>query len=227
MRLIRFLPIIIASIFFSSCGGGNEPRTVVAAAGDSVGSPTPSPTSSPTPTMPTEALFFGGMYGQGSSTVFYPNPIMSAQSCPTNYKSQLVLGTLNVDWPATLCFQQPADGVTGLYDFGGMYSTAYNNPLTGGQSCPTGFFTSTLLSSSNTDNTLKFCYRVRPPGAAPFVLFGGMYGGYGGSSTAYPNPVTGAYSCPTGYTRTQVYGSAATATFNGDMGLSICTKPPQ
>ncbi|MEO5968882.1 MAG: right-handed parallel beta-helix repeat-containing protein [Bdellovibrionia bacterium] len=58
----------------------------------------------------------------------------------------------------------------------------------------------------------------------PATFFGGMYG-FGvdsnGTGFSYPNPATGATSCPSGYTASQVFGTPST-----DQPLYICTKAP-
>jgi|GEM_PF-3211868 len=55
-----------------------------------------------------------------------------------------------------------------------------------------------------------------------FYDFGGMYGGgfANGSQIDYPNPATGAASCPSGYTPHQVFGTA-----NVDWFAFLCTRP--
>jgi hypothetical protein len=105
-------------------------------------------------------------------------------------------------------------------DFGGMYGFGnnqnYANPYTGGQSCPTGYAAYRILGTPGIDNNLFFCGRT-PNGTTPVADFGGMYG-YG-SPNNYPNPFTGGFSCPAGFTATKVLG-----TVNIDYSAFVCHR---
>ena len=86
----------------------------------------------------------------------------------------------------------------------------YPNHATTGLSCPTGYTATKISGTANLDGDLYVCSRkvsdTTTPAPTQFWDFGGMYGG-GGTLTAgarQVNPYTGAASCPTGYTSTQV-----------------------
>jgi len=105
-------------------------------------------------------------------------------------------------------------------DFGGMYGFGnnrnYPNPYTGGQSCPTGYGAYRILGTPGIDNNLFFCGRI-PNGSTPVADFGGMYG-YG-SPDNYPNPLTGGFSCPAGFTATRVLGTSGV-----DQPVFVCHR---
>ncbi len=181
------------------------------------GSSTPVVTPTPTP-VTTVSWDFGGMYGYGVNTT-YKNPGTGAVSCPTGYSADKALGATNVDYPVVACYRAHTSSANSLYDFGGMYSTgiangnSFSNPITGTFSCPSGYTSDHVLGGptglfglSIIDNSLYFCYRPHTSTKVSYA-FGGIYG-YGASSSHYNNPITGAMSCPTGYTAAQVLGTA-------------------
>lgn len=233
---MRFSIPLGLSLFFmsllSACGGGNEipPRPIaqpnVVVEGDNVDD------AEPAPFVPeTDALFFGGMFGAPNAS--YTNPATNAQSCLAGYTEQKVSGTPYMDYFTSFCFKKPADGTNALYDFGGVYSANYNNPLTNAKSCPMGFSDKLTKgyadSSAVVDTTLNYCYRQRLPNVKPIAFFGGMFG-YGGIPSnglpsLYTNPATEDFTCPESYTKTLVYGGSYTTTFKGDYQIFICHKP--
>lgn len=101
-----------------------------------------------------------------------------------------------------------------FYDFGGMYSTGSHgkvNPATGAKSCPTDYTASAIRgkgsgiwTAPNThDVPAFFCYRPHVDGQPPLYDFGGMYGAgikARGVEEHFNNVLTGALSCPTGFT---------------------------
>ena len=109
------------------------------------------------------------------------------------------------------------------YAFGGMYGyvngVASNNPITGAMSCPTGQTSVMFLNTTGSDWPAYFCYSADPNNAGA-VDFGGMYGTVSGQPTV--NPVTGAASCPSGYSATTFYGQA-----DRDYPMTFCSRPHQ
>lgn len=96
-----------------------------------------------------------------------------------------------------------------------MYGTGspavYNNPTTNAQSCPTGYVATKISGTPNLDWDLYTCTRAVSSTATPaptqYFEFGGMWGTGGTLSAPYirqVNPYTGANTCPTGFTQTQV-----------------------
>src|SRR5690606_29083064 len=59
------------------------------------------------------------------------------------------------------------------------------------------------ILGSSLDHDLFFCSRTMDPDAKRLADFGGMFGEGG-----YLNPLTGANSCPAGYTPTKVFRSS-------------------
>jgi len=107
------------------------------------------------------------------------------------------LTNLNVAWGSLTGI--PYLAKENLY-FGGMYGDSYTNPLTGGYSCPANYVSRQVLREPGLDYTLYFCVGV--PGIASKVAeFGGMYN----SDSGYTNPLTGGYSCPSGYISRQTH----------------------
>ena len=86
------------------------------------------------------------------------------------------------------------------YDFGGMYSPGFSNPLTGTWNCPTGY-SDGYAYASGPDGYIysnhHFCYREHVDGYDGYE-FGGAYNrdDYGNNKN---NPVTGGRWCPSGY----------------------------
>ena len=116
------------------------------------------------------------------------------------------------------------------HDFGGMYgegpSTVYNNPLTGGRSCPRGFTSQKVNgalrhSGEILDASVYFCFRKHVKGNFQNALdFGGLFGRSLGKD--YPNPFTGNLSCPKGFTRQQVKGDTQV---NNEGEMYYCHRP--
>jgi hypothetical protein len=160
---------------------------------------------------------FGGMYSTGTRN--YANPYTGGLSCPIGYGAYRILGTPGIDNNLFFCGRIP-NGTTAAADFGGMYgygaSSNYPNALTGGFSCPAGF-TATQVYGSGIDYAAFFCHRTGS--SAPVVKLGGMFGGYwkDGAHNAYPNPITGWTSCPSGYTL-----GTFLSTINVDYGAHYC-----
>ena len=97
-------------------------------------------------------------------------------------------------------------------DFGGMYGNskggAYNNPITGAFTCPSGYTSQQIMGTDGVDYPLFYCYRKHKKGLSADFDFGGMYSN--SSSGLRVNPITGAGSCPLGYSSAQVYGQDGT-----------------
>lgn len=227
---------------------------------------------------------FGGIYSL-SGTGLRPNPLTGAASCPSGYTSAQVFGEntqICQDYPVYFCYKTHNETIAETAPFAGMYApawyTAYNHPITGGQNCPSGTYSTMMLGTLNVDYPFYFCTylmsslkltpqytnlalnntmsfdandTVRVTGGVPpytysanfgtftrsgntytytatkpgldtikvtdsnnntatakitvaLMDFGGMYG-YG--SVNFNNPVTGALSCPSGYTAQQVLGT--------------------
>ena len=109
-------------------------------------------------------------------------------------------------------------------DFGGMYGNSrignYNNPVTGTFGCPSGYSSQEVMGTFNVDYALYYCYRMHTDGVPANFDFGGIYSG--SASGLRPNPVTGAGTCPSGYTSTQVFGD--NTTHNPDYPVNFCYK---
>ncbi|HYO70695.1 MAG TPA: hypothetical protein VEU33_31910 [Archangium sp.] len=105
----------------------------------------------------------------------------------------------------------------GMYGFGSNGSVAYPNPYTNATSCPSGYTAYKVLGTPNIDNPVFFCGKITSGGTTPVADFGGMFGfGY---ASNYPNPITGGFNCPAGYTATRVLG-----TTNVDYSVFVCHK---
>jgi hypothetical protein len=113
--------------------------------------------------MPTQFSDFGGMYGShGGGT--YPNPATGTTSCPSGYTVRQVIGTTNSDYPIYYCWRSATNPeLTSLYQFGGIFGTTdvlnYDNPLTGVQTCPTGFVGAGVNGTVNIDWPTGWCYK--------------------------------------------------------------------
>ncbi len=61
-----------------------------------------------------------------------------------------------------------------------MYSTLYNNPITGAQSCPVGYVATQIFGTEWVDYPLFVCTRkvsdTSLPQPTQYFDFGGMYG---------------------------------------------------
>jgi len=126
---------------------------------------------------------------------------------------------------AVVCSAASSTALAQSYmDFGGMYGYSgefeangvYVNPYTGADSCPTGYTAYQIYGTPGpADHQVYFCGRITSVAnnTTPVADFGGMW------SFTYGNPLTGGYSCPTGYTQTQVLG-----TINVDYGLYYCHR---
>lgn len=86
----------------------------------------------------------------------------------------------------------------------------YNNPTTNAATCPTGYTATKISGTPNLDWPLYVCTRkvsdTTSPTPTQYFDFGGMYGSGGTPSswTLQNNPLTGAKTCPAGYTSTPV-----------------------
>lgn len=158
-------------------------------------------TPAPGPTIP-PLYDFGGMYGGNAVTL---NPATGGRSCPTGYGAVLIYNsTSNHAYDIYMCVRAHVTGQDPFYDFGGIYETPGGTPFTnpprdenvatGQMTCPAGFSAAQILGgNAATDGSMNFCYSPYSSGNR-FYNFGGMY-----YSSA--NIVTGAKSCPTGYTK--------------------------
>jgi hypothetical protein len=153
-------------------------------------------------------VYFGGMYGEPSLS--YSNPLAgNTKSCPAGYKAYQLLGHTNVDYNLFFCAGDP-NKVSKVAEFGGVYSSQYNNPLTGAKSCPSGYISKQVLGTINVDNGLHFCYKTDL--SNPVIrAFGGMYG------AEYFNPLTGGSGCFIQYDNSVVFGQG-----NVDYAVGIC-----
>ena len=173
----------------------------------------PLPSSGSTPAT-NSSFYFGGMYGNGETT--YGNPLDgNANGCPTGYTAYELLGKTNQDYGVYFCGAEASSGVAKVAEFGGVYGDTYNNPITGSQSCPTGYTAKQVAGRTSVDYPLSFCYSttIQNPTTSNY---GGMYGITTGAS--YNNPLTGSASCPAGFTSHQVYGRT-----NVDYPIYICS----
>ncbi|XXF78842.1 hypothetical protein P2318_03515 [Myxococcaceae bacterium GXIMD 01537] len=155
---------------------------------------------------------FGGAFGYVDAGVLSPNPATGAASCPAGYVETKVLGTHNLDWPASICSRPHQDGNESLYDFGGMWGSIngspVRNPFTNEARCPAGYTAQRILGTSGTDYDLYLCHKPHVAGTESDYPFAGMWGHVDG--VAVPNPATGAVSCPRGFAPTQVLGTSGT-----------------
>ncbi len=160
---------------------------------------------------------FGGMFGfVNGSAVANPGTFPEISGCPDGYVTTQVLGTTNVDWPLSFCYQPPPQVPL---DFGGMFGYAGEpvlNPATESSACPSGYNATLVYGTLNTDYPLTYCWR-RSDGVNPPALdFGGMYSK---GPSAATNPVTSADSCPADYSDLMVLG-----TYNVDNELHYCYR---
>ena len=163
---------------------------------------------------------FGGMYGYGANGNF-SNPTTGVLGCPSGYRSQQVMGTTGVDYPLYYCYRMHVQGVPADFDFGGIYSNSGSglrpNPLTGSQSCPSGYTAVKVYggNSNSPDYPAYLCYKTHSESVAEAAHFGGMYAP--AFSTNYNNPATGAQSCPSGWNDAIMLG-----TLNVDYPFHFC-----
>lgn len=173
--------------------------------------------------------YFGGMIGSLNGKVnSVTNPLNgNLASCPPYYNKYAVIGTVNVDYPLSVCVGRSDTGATKVGTFGGMYgigtNVTYTNLYTGTSGCPSGFTSKQVMGTTNVDYTLYYCYNTSTSAAPAGYEFGGMFGS-GTSGTyetyvQYMNPVSGTWSCPPGYTQKQTYG-----TVDVDYGVFYCKK---
>lgn len=116
-------------------------------------------------------------------------------------------------------------------DFGGMWGYVQdsattpvhptNNPFTGAPSCPPGYDQTQVTGKYNVDYNIFQCTRPSNGVAEPVADFGGMYGNFDYREARFTgkNPLTGASSCPAGFTAYKVLGN-----FGGDSDLYFCGK---
>ena len=95
----------------------------------------------------------------------------------------------------------------------------YNNPVTGTFGCPSGYTSQITMGSINVDYPLYYCYRMHADGVSAKFDFGGIYSGSG--TGLRPNPITGAGTCPSGYSSAQVFGEN---THRPDYPVNVCYK---
>ncbi len=162
---------------------------------------TPPPKNAPAPSPAIPPLYdFGGMYGGNSTNI---NPATGGLSCPSGYGSVLVYDSAkkgNAAYNLFICVRAHIAGQDPLYDFGGIFETASYlgapqdlNVATGQMSCPDGFKAARVIGGNAfTDGDWNFCY-------SPYAS-GNHYYNFGGMYSSYANIVTGAKSCPAGYT---------------------------
>lgn len=89
------------------------------------------------------------------------------------------------------------------YYFGGAFDKRlYTNPMTGSMSCPNYYKEVMVLNASGIDWPLYMCFFDSWQGtyAPNYYKFGGIYG-----DPSWANPITGASSCPSGFTRYKVF----------------------
>jgi hypothetical protein len=168
---------------------------------------------------------FGGMYGY-HATGIHGNPSAgNTDGCPSGYTAYLTLGSPGLDYAAYWCGRSTTGGTTGMVDFGGMYGYGaaqnYNNPLTGGLSCPTGYTATLVLGSSGMDYAAYYCHK--PGTANPQYRLGGLFGGNWTGLTvthgSHPNPLLGVAACPASYNTLRVLG-----TQNLDYTIHACYR---
>ena len=107
--------------------------------------------------------------------------------------------------------------------FGGMYGYSsnpalWNNPITGSKSCPAGYTSAPIFGSRDTDYEIRVCFAFDNFGISNYYAYGGSFGDSVNSSQ-HVNPITGAKTCPAGYTRGTVLG-----TINVDYQFYFCYK---
>ncbi|WP_309887987.1 hypothetical protein [Archangium sp.] len=169
-------------------------------------------------------MLFGGMYG-GRYNGTYINPYTGAASCPAGYTAYRTLGTYNKDYDLYFCARFASDGAEPVADFAGAFGWyaggSYSNPVIGGTSCPSGYLTTQALGTYNVDYEIQYCHRQHVAGTPGRYRFGGMYGYYWNGSThaTYVNPITGAASCPNGFTANRILG-----TYNVDYEVVFCYR---
>lgn len=180
-------------------------------------------------------LDFGGMWGyvraDGTpSETPTNNPFTGSPSCPSGYDQQMIIGKMNIDFPAYQCVR-PSNGVAEpVADFGGMYGNmdyrearyTSKNPITGASSCPATFTAYQILGGGTADNALWFCAKPHAAGTKPAYAFGGAFSRLAG----YANPASGVAACAPGFVPNQIWGSNGTNGWKVDQALNLCTKAP-
>lgn len=120
---------------------------------------------------------------------------------------------------------------SGMYDFGGIYGSkaGEENPLTGTLGCPAGVgYTSIqiLKALPNFNSNMFYCYRPAATTGGAEAEFGGIYIRSTNNSHDVTNPFTGAYTCPSGFSASPVFGFKMSGTiFNPGYTLVYCYKP--
>ncbi len=162
---------------------------------------------------------FGGMYSPADApyTSGRTNPLASnTMFCPSGYRAYKMYGATDVDYPIYLCLGDPTT-TTPVAQWGGMWggttNTYYLNPYSAAGACPTGYTEAQILGLTDTDHTLKYCYKPDTTTASNFIGFFSRYNSYG-------NPVTGGgFGCPSiNHHFSKVYG-----TYNEDNTIMLCT----
>lgn len=123
--------------------------------------------------------------------------------------------------------------------FGGMFGLGYKmqngrrvndhhvNPLTNNFNCPAGYTASRFRNAPTHDNNAVYCWKKKSfHHERPLAYFGGMF------AKSFINPITGARTCPSGFTAKLVSGavykdSAAYAWRIQDESISYCIKFPR
>jgi hypothetical protein len=111
---------------------------------------------------------FGGFWGNGTNQQF-GNPLANDQlKCPDGFGASTVLFQSGVDYRLTVCWRHHSKGRPGIAHFGGMFGTGldtsgneifYFNPLTGGNTCPSGYRSTQVREQSSTDSRLNYCWQ--------------------------------------------------------------------
>lgn len=182
-------------------------------------------------------LGFGGMYSRKRSNpaLGHVNPATGDYSCPEGYSENLIVGRASIygvvyeDWDVISCYRDNLGRFElAKYDFGGAYgrgnSGDYNNNIaTNDQSCPSGFSTVEILGDPTIDWPMWYCYREQKKSEPTPYSLGGFWSdsNYGTQEGQYPNIITDASSCPSGYDQTKIHG--AEYGFR-DARLHMCTS---
>lgn len=174
-------------------------------------------------------LIFGGAFGAGDAS--YINPMTGNKTCAVGYSTIKVMGWpdgASGDYDLHFCYRDTRDTSSlppaTFYAYGGTYGDSpegHPNPYTGGMSCPAGYNRQKVMGRTGVDWGLWFCYKnlgATPPDDTNSKRFGGFFAT--NPWLTVNNPVTGSYSCPSGYTTDQSYGE-----YNKDWPLFTCVVP--
>ncbi|SNW62560.1 MAC/Perforin domain-containing protein [Orpheovirus IHUMI-LCC2] len=169
-------------------------------------------------------FLFGGIYQTSSDpSLITVNELTQAASCPDGFDSYNI-GQFSGSIPNTVChthyhwfhkhtvcdtYYTPisynsymclAHNITGGNEkgfyFGGIYSNAVDNVITGAKRCPNGFRSYVMYTSNDKSGYLAVCVTPFDSGAVEVAMnFGGIF------SSVNANPLTGNLYCPKGYQR--------------------------